>query len=184
VAVDLWWRLSCKRGRCVTKILLAFALLAIPMMDIAGAQERPLLAVELAAGWVGFADDGIVVEPLMGGAARVYLLPRVSVGPEILYLRGEHHSHLALTGNVTWDALVPTSGRPRPMMPFFVVGGGLFRTRETFPSGNFTSNEGAFTTGGGVRAAAGDRLTIGIDARVGWELHVRVNGTVGVRLGR
>jgi len=38
--------------------------------------------------------------------------------------------------------------------------------------------------GGGVRALVGDRVTIGIDARVGWELHVRVNGLVGLQLGR
>ena len=44
--------------------------------------------------------------------------------------------------------------------------------------------EGAFTAGGGVRAFASDRVTVGIDARVGWELHLRVNGFVGVRLGR
>ena len=34
-------------------------------------------------------------------------------------------------------------------------------TRQSFPSGGFTSNEGAFTLGGGVRINAGDRLTIG-----------------------
>ena len=166
------------------KILVALGLFAMGIADPAGAQERPAPAVELAAGWVGFADDGIVGEPLVGGAARMYLLPRVSVGPEILYLQGERHSHIVITGNVTWDVFASAAGRPRAMTPFFVIGGGLFRTRETFLSGDFISNEGAFTAGGGIRAAAGDRITIGLDARVGWELHVRVNGTVGVRLGR
>ena len=169
----------------LTRIALGvLALLASAMVSAATAQDRPEPAVELAAGWVGFADDGVVSETLVGGAARVYVLPRVALGPEVLYLRGERHSHFVLTGNVTWDVLAPVNGRQRPVTPFVVVGGGLFQTRETFLSGDFTSSDGAFTAGGGVRALAGDRVTIGIDARVGWELHVRVNGTVGVRLGR
>lgn len=162
----------------------AVMLLLAPMPRQANAQDRPAPAAELAAGWVGFADDGIVSESLFGGAARVYVLPRIAVGPEVLYLRGERHSHFVVTGNITWDLFAPTNGRPQPVTPFVVAGAGLFQTRETFPSGTFTSSEGAFTAGGGVRALAGDRITIGIDARVGWELHVRVNGTLGVRLGR
>ena len=168
----------------MTVALGALALLASPTVYAANAQDRSTPAVELAAGWIGFADDGIVSETLIGGAARVYVLPRVGVGPEVLYLRGARHSHLVVTANITWDVLAPMNGRQRTVTPFFVVGGGLFQTRETFPSGDFTSSEGAFTAGGGVRALAGDRIMIGIDARVGWELHVRVNGTVGVRLGR
>lgn len=174
-----------KFGAVMTVALGAIALLASPIAHTANAQGRPAPAVELAGGWVGFADDGIVSESLIGGAARIYVLPRVGVGPEILYLRAHRHSHFVVTGNVTWDLFAPTNGRPHPVTPFVVVGAGLFQTRETFPSGDFTSSEGAFTAGSGVRAAlAGDRITIGIDARVGWELHVRVNGTVGVRLGR
>lgn len=173
-----------KFGLLTTVVLGAFAMFAPPMMHAANAQDRPAPAAELAAGWVGFADDGIVSESLFGGAARVYVLPRIAVGPEVLYLRGERHSHFVVTGNITWDLFAPTNGRPQPVTPFVVAGAGLFQTRETFPSGTFTSSEGAFTAGGGVRALAGDRITIGIDARVGWELHVRVNGTLGVRLGR
>src|SRR5687768_11641107 len=87
--------------------IFAFFLLATPMA--ATAQDRPGPAAELTAGWVGFADDGIVSESLVGAAARWYLLPRVSVGPELVYIRGAHHSHLVATGNVTWDVLAPTN---------------------------------------------------------------------------
>lgn len=162
----------------------AVALLAVPLADPAAAQERPLPAVEFAAGWVGFADDGIVGEGLVGGSARFYLLPRVSVGPEIAYIQGENHSHLLVTGNVTCDLLPPVNGRPRRVNPFVVVGGGLFQTRQEFFNETFTSREGAFTAGGGVRALLGDRVTVGVDMRIGWELHVRVSGLVGVQLGR
>src|SRR4249920_834673 len=119
--------------------IFAFFWLATPM--VATAQDRPGPAAELAAGWVGFADDGIVSESLVGGAARWYLLPRISVGPEVAYIHGNNHSHLMVTGNMTYDLLSPTNGRPRRVSPFVVAGGGLFQTREQFFSGTFTSSE-------------------------------------------
>jgi hypothetical protein len=139
--------------------------------------------VELTAGWVGFADDGIVNEGLIGGVARWYLSPRIGVGPEVAYISGNNHSHLALTGNLTFDLFPPTIGRAR-VIPFVVAGGGMFQTREHFFNGTYTSTEGAFTAGGGVRAYAGDRTIMGLEARIGWELHLRINGVVGWRLGR
>jgi len=157
--------------------------LVIPTVGVATAQERPGPAVELAAGWVGFADDGIVGEGLVGGAARMYLSSRIAVGPEVVYMDGSNHSHLIVTGNLTWDVLA-SIGRALRITPFVVVGGGLYQTRETFFSGPFTSSEGALTAGGGVRARASDRVTVGIDARIGWETHIRINGIVGVRIGR
>ena len=170
--------------RCAKGAIFAFALLTTPMADLATAQDRPSPAAELAAGWVGFADDGIVSESLVGGAARWYLLPRVSVGPELAYIHGANHSHLVVTGNVTWDMLAPTNGRPHRVTPFLVAGGGVFQTREHFFNGTYTSSEGAFTAGGGVRAFVGDRVTVGLEMRLGWETHVRINGLVGLQLGR
>jgi len=148
------------------------------------AQNRPGPAVEFTAGWVGFADDGIVSESLVGGTARLYLLPRISVGPEIAYIRGSNHSHLILTGNLTCDLLSPRNGRARPVSPFVVVGGGLFQTREHLFNGAYTSSEGAFTAGGGVRALVADRVTLGFEVRAGWEPHIRINGLIGLQLGR
>lgn len=162
----------------------ALVLLVAPLADLAAAQDRPGSTVELAAGWVGFADDGVVSESLVGGAARWYLSPRISLGPEVVYIHGSNHSHLMVTGNVTWDLLSPTNGRSPRVTPFVVAGGGLFQTRQTFFTGAFTSSEGAFTAGGGLRAFVGERVTIGVDARVGWELHLRIGGLVGVQLGR
>ena len=163
--------------------IFAVVLLAAPMAHLAAAQDRPRPAVELAAGWVGFADDGIVNEGLVAGAARWYLLPRVSVGPELVYIDGARHSHLVVTGNVVWDVLAPTNRRPPRVTPFLVAGGGVFQTREQFFNGTYTSSEGAFTVGGGVRAFVGDRVTVGLDMRVGWEPHVRINALVGLQLG-
>ena len=113
----------------------ALALSVLPMVDLAAAQDRPGPAAEFAAGWVGFADDGIVSEGLIGGAARWYLLPRISVGPEVVYIHGDNHSHLIVTGNMTFDVFAPRSDRPRQVTPFLVLGGGVFQTRESFFTG-------------------------------------------------
>jgi hypothetical protein len=161
----------------------AAAVLAIAMCAEAAAQERPSPVVEFHGGVLAFPDDGVVREGLIGAAARWYVSPRLGVGPEFGYVSGLNHSHLILTGNLTFDVLSPDGGRPRTVTPFLVVGGGMFQTRERFLSGPFTSADPAFTAGGGVRGLLGDRVTAGFDARIGWELHLRINALVGVRLG-
>jgi hypothetical protein len=161
-------------------VVLGCVLLLLP--NAVEAQEMRRAAAEFSAGWMGFPDDGEVVsEALIGGAVRWHLTPRVSVGPELLWIAGAHHSHLVVTGNMTFDMFSPMNGRPAPITPFIVVGGGLFRTNESFLNGDFSSTEGGFTVGGGVRGNPSDRITLGIDARLGWETHIRVNGFVGVR---
>lgn len=160
-------------------LLLIMTFLTCP----ASAQERPAPVGEFAAGTLVFADDGSPEEGFVGGGARFYVSPRVSIGPEIAYVRGESHSHLMLTGNVTFDLLRPENGQPRRVTPFAVAGGGIFQTRESFPNEIFASADGAFTAGGGVRGWLGRRVFVGAEARIGWELHVRLNGMVGVRLG-
>jgi hypothetical protein len=170
------------RTRTTRAVVLAIVTLSVCLSGVAVAQERPAPATELAAGTLLFADDGIVTEPFLGGNVRIYVSPRISIGPEIAFISGERHSHLMLTGNVVFDLLRPAGDQPRALTPFLVVGGGLFRTREEFPFGeSFSSTEGAFTAGGGVRAHLGRRVIVGAEARLGWEAHVRVNGFAGIR---
>lgn len=137
-------------------------------------------SIDLAGAWVGFPDDGIVVgEALLGGAARWQVRPRLSIGPEVVFIQGDNHRHLVVTGNVVFDF------RPaQRVQPFLVAGGGMFRTHEEFFDDAVTSSEGAFTVGGGVRGRVSDRVSVGVDARIGWEPHLRIGGLVSVRLGR
>jgi hypothetical protein len=169
-----------------TSAVVSIALLALLFAHTAAAEERPRPALELAAGALFFADDGVVKEGFIGGSARLYVLPRISVGPEIAFIQGERHHHVMLTGNVTFDFVDPLSGgQLRSVTPYAVVGAGLFQTKQQFPNNDtFTSSEGAFTAGGGVRARVGKSVTVGAEARVGWELHLRVNGTIGIQLGK
>jgi hypothetical protein len=171
-------------GRLAKSTAMAVAFLAAFTRPCA-AQERPSPVVEFAGGALFFPDDGVVTEGMVGGAARFYVLPRVSIGPEIAYIAGDSHSHFMVTGNVTFDFVSPENGRPAAVTPFLVAGGGIFRTSEEFPGRDtFSSSDGAFTAGIGVRALVGDRVSIGAEARLGWELHIRVNAMIGVRLGR
>lgn len=175
-----------KRGFDVKRACagLMVAGLFMGIVPAATAQERPRPSIELSGGWVGFADDGIVSEAFVGGGARWYIHPRIAIGPEIVYIHGDNHNHLVVTGNLTWDLLSDVNRASRGVTPFLVVGGGMFQTRDTFPGGTFTSREGAFTAGGGLRARLGGRVSAGVDVRVGWELHVRAGASIGIALGR
>ena len=164
----------------VPALALAVVLAAAPRAD---AQQRFVTSLEVAAGWVGFPDDGLVEERLVGGAARVQITPRISVGPEIAHLAGSNHSHLIITANVTVDLRVDDGAASARVTPFIVAGAGAFRTSERFPNGTFTSTEGSFTAGGGARVRLSDRVYVAGEARVGWETHVRLQAALGVRLG-
>ncbi|MFA5910797.1 MAG: outer membrane beta-barrel protein [Vicinamibacterales bacterium] len=171
-------------GRTWMRGMAIGAVLAGVLTAGAEAQERPAPALDLSAGWIGFADDGIVSELAAGGAFRWHLTPRISVGPEITFIEGENHSHQVLTGNLIVDLRAPApDGTPR-VTPFVVIGGGVFRTSQSFSGRSFSSTEGAFTVGGGIRAPLSDRVELGVDARLGWEPHLRVAGVLGIRLGR
>lgn len=160
----------------------ALALL-IGMTRPAAAQTR--VVVDGTAGWIGFPDDGYLVSETLGGvAARCYVGSRFAVGPELLFIQGDGHSHLMLTGNVSVDLRGPGSGQAPRVTPFLVVGAGLYQTREQLLAGGpYTSREGAFTAGGGVRVPVGRRGVVGVEARMGWEAHLRVNAVIGWRLG-
>ena len=73
-------------GAFIRLAVAGLTLLVVPLKELAAAQGRPAPVVEFAAGWVGFADDGVVSEGLVGGAGRWYVLPRISVGPEVVYI--------------------------------------------------------------------------------------------------
>ena len=177
--------------RCHAGLALAVAVITVAPAA-AQSSSRPPAAVEFLAGHAGFADDATIEHSVFGGAARVYLTPRLAVGPEVVYMRGPGDDRdLFVTGNVTFDLLSPrTAGsrgsaprsRPRRVSPFLVAGAGASRHTDRFGPLAFASGEGAFTAGGGSRFWLGDRVYALVDFRIGWELHYRLNGGVGIAL--
>lgn len=147
------------------------------------ASRRPAPVAEVSAGWGGFADEGIVHHTLGGLSARYYLTPRFSIGPELQYMVGPGDDRdLIGTANLVVDFLAPTLDRPRRTTPYLLVGGGFFRHTDRFFTGTYTTTEGAFTAGLGVRTWVNERVFVGADARLGWEPHIRVAATVGIAL--
>ncbi len=140
------------------------------------AAQSAALAVEGAAGKAWFADDSAIEHTTMAVAARWAMTPRLTIGPEISYMIGPRSDRdLIVTGNVTFDV------RPTGVTPFIVGGGGLFRHSNRFGRETFSSTEGAFTAGGGVRIPLGARVYIAPEARLGWELHTRFQLTIGYK---
>ena len=171
-----------------TRLQAGLALLFVLTAGTAFAQTgdaRPPSAVEFLAGYAGFVDDATIDHAVIGTAARVYLTPRIAVGPEFAYMRGPRSDRdLFLTGNLTFDVFPPRRGRPARVTPFLLAGGGFFQHSDRFGSFDFTSYEGAFTAGGGVRGWITDRVYAFGDVRLGWELHARADAGVGIALGR
>lgn len=144
---------------------------------------HPPASIEVFVGHAGFADDGTIEHSVFGAAGRIYLTPRISVGPEITYMRGPNTDRdWFFLGNLVWDVFHPRAGRPPRVSPFLIAGGGFFTHSDRFVSGTFTSSEGAFAAGGGTRVHITDRVHATGDFRIGWELHYRVTGGVGVSM--
>lgn len=147
------------------------------------APPQPSPTLEATGGWAGFLDDDVIRHGVAGAAARVYVTPRISLGPEVQYFVGPNSDRdLIVTGNLMVDLLAPTAARPARTTPYLVAGGGLFRHSDRFNGQSFSSTEGAFTAGVGVRTWATDRVFVAGDARIGWEAHLRLAVTVGVAL--
>lgn len=163
----------------MTRILtLLFTLIALP-----AAAQSPAGAAEIFGGYAGFVDDATIGHGVVGGSTRIYVSPRLAVGPEIVYMRGPGADRdLFVTGNLTFDILAPRDGTR--VVPFLVAGGGATRFSDRIGPNAFSSWEGTFTAGGGVRVNVTERFFVGGEARIGWEPHIRYTAGAGVRWSR
>ena len=167
-------QVSLKSRFCPFLLLAVLAGAAVP----ASAQT----AIEATGGMAGFVDEAVIGHGVIGVGSRTYITPRVSIGPELVYMRGPGNDRdLFLTGNITYEFRRPnTRGQ---VVPFVVAGGGLMRHSNQFGQRSFTSVEGAAVGGGGVRWYVTDRLSIAGDWRLGWDLHSRFAGLVAYSFG-
>jgi hypothetical protein len=138
--------------------------------------------VEAVGGYAAFLDEAPIGHVVAGGSARVHLSPRVSVGPEVIYMRGpDNDRDLFMTANMTFDFIIATADARRGTVnAFAVIGGGMMRHADRFGTRSFASTEGAVTGGGGVRVWISDRVYALGEARIGWEPHVRYTGGFGM----
>ena len=151
------------------------------------AQGRPAPIVEAVVGQSGFIDEAWDYFGTIGGGVRVFVTPRLAIGPEVAYLSGEFDaSNLTVTANMTFD-IVRDDGRRR-IVPYLVAGGGYLRQKTLVGGGPgstalvpFTSSEGTMSAGVGARIALGSYMFVAPEFRLGWEPESRIAVTIGVR---
>jgi opacity protein-like surface antigen len=158
-------------------MLIATAIMcATPLMAFAQASSW---AAEASVGWAGFVDDSTKNYLLVGGNVRRNITPRVSIGPELVFMSNSdelHDRNVMLTGNVVFDAAPGAR-----LVPFVIGGAGMFWGRDQVNNGPYWSSDPAFTVGGGIRANLTDSVTASMEYRFGWELHHRFSGSAGIR---
>jgi hypothetical protein len=151
------------------------------------AQTLSLSSVEFVTGRVGFVDEVWDYFTMFGGGVRLRVMPRVALGPEILYLDGADGSHnLTLTGTGTFDLVAPRTDRR--LVPFIVFGAGLLRQTSIVGRGpgmpgraSYTSSEGTFSGGIGFRIGLSPHWVLAPDIRLGYEPETRLSLTVAWR---
>ena len=139
------------------------------------AQETPSrLAVDFSGGYAAFVDESAIGHFTVGGGLRWQLTPKISVGPDVVFMRGPGDDRdIFLTGKVIVD-FMPN----RLVSPFVVADGGAMLHGDQFVTGSFWAREGAISGGGGVRINVSPRLSIAPEFRIGWEPHFRVGAMV------
>jgi hypothetical protein len=161
----------------ITRTDLLIGLLIAALSTPAAAQTRGW-AADASVGWAGFVDDATRHYWSFGGSVRKLMTPKLSIGPEIVVMSSSNDirdRHVFLTGNVQYE-LSPH----RRVSPFVVGGGGILWGRDQVGTGPYWFTDPAFTAGGGIRTRLSDRARAAIEYRVGWELHHRVTGSLGL----
>jgi len=151
------------------------------------AQGKPAPIAEAVVGQSGFIDEAWDYFGTIGGGLRVFVTPRLAIGPEVAYLSGEFDaSNLTVTANMTFD-IVPDDGRRR-VVPYLVAGGGYLRQKTLVGGGPgstalvpFTSSEGTMSAGLGTRIALGSNVFVAPEFRLGLEPESRLAVTIGMR---
>ena len=175
--------------RCVCSGVLVAAILS-GIAQPAPAQDKPGPIVEVLVGRSGFIDEAWDYFTTVGGAARVYVTPRLAIGPEVAYLTGtsgaREASNVSVTGTLTFEAK-PDRHSPR-VVPYLVVAGGYLRQKTLVGRGPgsseltpFISSEPTVSAGIGARITLGARAFIATEFRLGWEPETRIAVSVGIR---
>jgi len=140
--------------------------------------RRPEL--HFRVGYAAFVDEDPIDHLVIGGSARLYLTPRLSVEPELTYMRGPGEDRdLFVLGNIAFDFR-----REGALVPYVIGGGGWMRHRNEIFGAPFSHDEAAAAGGAGMRLFLSDRFFVAPEFRLGWELHYQITGTVGFRFER
>lgn len=147
----------------------------------------PKAEIKLTVGAAGFtSEQGRIAHGLAGASVRIYVMRRVSVEPEVLYLRHSADDQDYLTqGSVAYDLTDPT----KRFVPYVIGGIGVLHHRGRFFGVDFVTRQPrvfdtsftapAASAGAGVKIFLTRRLFISPEARVGRQPSVRATISIG-----
>jgi opacity protein-like surface antigen len=176
------------RGRIRTLLAVVGTICGVAQPALA--QGRPAPIVETVVGRSGFIDEAWDYFTTLGGGTRVFVTPRLAIGPEVAYMSGEFDSldasNLTITGDITFDFVHDDD--LRHVVPYVAAGAGYLRQKTLVGSGPgstarvpFTSSEATFSAGVGARIALSSLVFIAPEFRLGWEPESRIAVTIGIR---
>ena len=155
------------------------AVLCLSTAVPASAQSRGGANVTLNGGYAGFADEGLISHGALGAGLEWQPTAHIAVGPEVLYMIGPGSDRDLFLLGVLRVGVLPWHRR---VSPFITAGLGIMRNSNEFLSGTYSSTEGAYVIGGGVRFAVSPRVFVAPEFTIGWEPHLRTSISVGIRL--
>lgn len=157
---------------------LAAVLVWLPAVP-SSAQPSATPNLTLSGGWAGFADDALINHGAFGAGAEWVPASHLSLGPEVLYMIGPGDDRDLFLLGVARVGIRPLKSR---VAPFVTVGGGMMVHSDRFAGETYRSTEGAFIVGGGARFNASPDVLVAPEFTMGWEPHMRVSVTIGIRL--
>ena len=111
--------------------------LAFPFAGQVAAQARPSPAMDVSAGEAWFADDSLIEHGYVGVWPRFYVTPRLSLGPEVVYMVGPGTDRdLFITANVNYEWPLPVGAASPRVTPFVLAGWGYMRHTPRFGTGS------------------------------------------------
>ena len=164
----------------VRRVLLGTLILTLGTVGAAAEAQSgaPAGNLTLTAGYAGFIDESLIKHVVGGGGAEWVVIPRIAVGPEVLYMVGPGSDRDLFIVGMARVGILPFNRR---IIPFATAGGGLMVHWDRFGRETFRTTEGAFMFGGGVRVALARNVYVAPEFTIGWEPHLRASVNVGIR---
>jgi len=143
------------------------------------AYESKSNGVKFIAGAAAFLDEETPLDHFVIGAAGVIgLTPRLRIEPQFLYMNGpDSDRDITITGNLLYDMWFTQKSAL-----YVVVGGGLLRHTQDFAVvGPFSSYDGTFSGGVGMRFDVSEKFYVAPEFRVGWDPLYQIAGMAGFK---
>jgi hypothetical protein len=151
-------------------------LLTIVFASASAYAQRGSSDLRGTVGYASFIDESSVDHLFTGMSFRHYLLPRLSLEPELVFLyRDNTDKDVGFQVNIVWDLR-----KPSRVVPYAIGGIGLLHTILRPVEGPaFSTTNKMYNGGFGVKVYINDRWFVAPEARIGFEPIVRFTASAG-----